>query len=384
MNDKSQNPAKKVAFLFSILGFLAFAVNPVMALRDMNFNGSVRQIPVGNDEFATAYEVIMEYRPAPVSPFEATENLTDPPSTPCNLARGLATVWYKYTPAVKELVHMDSIGSSYDTFMVLYTYDGATLTEVACNDDAGVTTFGSAINYTLAAGTTYYIQVAQFNGTLTDVPMDQLKPVPGVGELRGADAVHVFRLVPLLTKSFRSVGGYDGYVVESNENSGVGLLKDSTLPYVRVGDDEKKRQFRSILAFNTETLDDTAMITTALVKVKKNYVTTGNIFTQLGMLKMDIRMPYFGQQLNLESNDFSAVSSKDLAVAFATTPTLGWYRANVSPASFSFFNRTGYTQFRLRFTKDDNNDTIPNYFRFYSGNATAANRPILIIRYYIP
>ncbi len=139
----------------------------------------------------------------------------------------------------------------------------------------------------------------------------RLSPFQVLGSCGVWDAVHVFRLVPLLTKAFRSVGGYDGYVVESNETSGVGLLKDSALPYVRVGDDEKKRQFRSILAFNTGTLHDTAMITTALVKVKKNYATAGNIFTQLGILKMDIRMPYFGQQLNLESNDFSAVASKE-------------------------------------------------------------------------
>jgi hypothetical protein len=279
---------------------------------------------------------------------------------------------------------MDSIGSSYDTFIVLYTYDGATLTEVACNDDANVTTFGSAINTTLTAGITYYIQVAQFNGTLTDVPMDQVKPVPGIGVLRTGDAVHVFRLVNLLTKAFRSVPGYDGYVVESNETSGIGLLKDAALPFVRVGDDEKRRQYRSILAFNTYNLPDTAMIINALVKVKKNYVTAGNIFAQLGILRMDIRTPYFGQLLNLESNDFSAVSSKDLAASFTTTATLGWYRANIPAPSFTFINRTGYTQFRLRFPRDDNNDSVANYIRFYSGNAIVANRPLLIIRYYVP
>lgn len=388
MNNKSQNLAKRAAFLFSILGILAFAVNPVMALRDINFNGSVRQILAGNDEFANALDVTLEYRSGIITPFEATPSPTDPPSDPpsvkCNLLPGIATVWYKHKPAVKEVVHMDTFGSSYDTFIVLYTYDGVTLKEVACNDDANTRTFQSAINATLTTGITYYIQVAQNNGPITDVPMDQVKPVPGVGELGTGDAVHVFRLVRMRTKIFRSEGRYDGFVMESNETSGVGLLKDAALPYVKVGDDAKKRQIRSILAFDTYSLPNTAMIINAIVKVRKNYVTAGNIFTQLGKLRMDIRAPYFGQGLNLESNDFSAVSSRDLAATFGTTATLGWYRASIPVPFLTFINRTGYTQFRLRFYRDDNNDSVANYFRFYSGNAIAAYRPLLIIRYYVP
>jgi len=42
------------------------------------------------------------------------------------------------------------------------------------------------------------------------------------------------------------------------------------------------------------------------------------------------------------------------------------------------------THFRLRFTKDDNNDFGADYLKIFSGNALEADRPQLIIEYYIP
>ena len=48
-------------------------------------------------------------------------------------------------------------------------------------------------------------------------------------------------------------------------------------------------------------------------------------------------------------------------------------------------NKTGTTQFRLRFLTDDNNDNAADYMKFFSGNyATASARPTLIIEYYVP
>jgi len=52
--------------------------------------------------------------------------------------------------------------------------------------------------------------------------------------------------------------------------------------------------------------------------------------------------------------------------------------------SYDLLNLTGVTQFRLRFDLDDNDDMAPDYLRFYTGNAPAADRPELIIDYYLP
>ena len=55
----------------------------------------------------------------------------------------------------------------------------------------------------------------------------------------------------------------------------------------------------------------------------------------------------------------------------------GWYSAILNSLG-------GTTQFRLRFTLDDNNDHAADYMKFFSGNAAAINRPMLVIEYYVP
>ena len=65
-------------------------------------------------------------------------------------------VWYTYTPPVDQTVTFDTVGSDYDTVMVLYS--GSTGNVVECNDDEvpGIV-ITSTITATLTGGTTYYI-----------------------------------------------------------------------------------------------------------------------------------------------------------------------------------------------------------------------------------
>ena len=62
------------------------------------------------------------------------------------------------------------------------------------------------------------------------------------------------------------------------------------------------------------------------------------------------------------------------------TPTGAPLRA----PSYALINLTGHTQFRLRFNLDDNDDLGADYLSFYSGNAAEADRPELIVTYYVP
>ena len=52
--------------------------------------------------------------------------------------------------------------------------------------------------------------------------------------------------------------------------------------------------------------------------------------------------------------------------------------------AYDYINRAGITQLRLRFQLDDDNDAVADLIRFYSGNAIAANRPVLVIEYSVP
>lgn len=370
----------KALFLLSLIVIGTSLASPVQALRSPSVNESGRLAIASNNDFDNATIVTNVPFRITVNAFEADvpDPNDDPASTKCGLNPGLATVWYAYTPAANILVHMDTIGSNYDTYLAVWTGSRGSLTEVACNDDASTTVFQSAIDIQLTAGTTYYIEVAQFNGK----KIVDAKLIP---EVSVSTTIHVFRLVRLIERTFKSNGNQDGFVIESNETSGIGLIKNSTLPYIKVGDDEKKRQARSILSFDTSALPDTAVVTYAVIKVKLDRIVgQTTIFTAFGGLKADIRKPYFGTGLTLLSSDFKAVASRQFVGTFRSKPVAGWYSVRLRTTAFPYFNQTGFTQFRLRFAKDDDNDTVADYVRFYSGNSILANKPILVIRYYIP
>jgi hypothetical protein len=91
----------------------------------------------------------------------------------------------------------------------------------------------------------------------------------------------------------------------------------------------------------------------------------------------------FGTSLNLENGDFSAAATAN-AVATLSYPatTNAWSTGNLNSSGLSAINKTGHTQFRVRFVTDDDNDTADDYLGFYSGeNASSTNRPVLEVTY---
>jgi len=181
---------------------------------------------------------------------------------------------------------------------------------------------------------------------------------------------------------FKSVGTYDGWILESAETSGMGGLTDSIATTVRVGDDAADKQYRSIVSFNTASLPDTAVITGVTLRIRRQGITGTNPFTTHGTLMAAIRKPYFGAAVTLANADFQAALSKQ--VGFSSVPVSNWYSTNYNSAIWPYINLTGTTQFRLRFTLDDNDDLGADYVSFYSGNGGAASRPQLIVEFYVP
>jgi hypothetical protein len=186
-----------------------------------------------------------------------------------------------------------------------------------------------------------------------------------------------------IIQSFRSNGAQDGWVLETDESSGVGGALNATATTLLVGDSDGRMQYRSILSFDTSALPDGARVRGGLLKAKLQG-TAGSPLTTLGSLLADIRMPYFGSTPTLQQSDFQAAASASGAAVFGALPAAGWYSAPLGSTALPFVNKRGTTQLRLRFTLDDNNDAVSDVARFFSGNdATAGNRPTLLI-YYLP
>lgn len=184
---------------------------------------------------------------------------------------------------------------------------------------------------------------------------------------------------------FRSLGSQDGWVLESSENSGTGGTLNAVDTQFNLGDDAANRQYRAILSFNTgPTLPDTAVITSATLKIKKTALVGANPFLSLGDIAIDVRQGGFGGNAALQLTDFAAAGTKNFVGRFTNTPVGMWYSGAVKPGYLHYLSLTSGNQFRLRFYTDDNNNLAADYLRFASGNAITSSRPVLTITYYMP
>jgi hypothetical protein len=259
-----------------------------------------------------------------------------------------------------------SDGGSPITGYVVTPYIGG----IAQGTTAGTT---SPITVTgLANGTTYTFTVAATN-------------VVGSGPATASSNAVTPSDQPV-TLSFASVGGQDGWVLESNEASNTGGSLESnsaSTDAIRVGDDGKNRQYKSVLSFDTSAIPDRATITSVTLEVTRGSVTGTNPYTTHGALTVDIRSGGFNGNVALEAGDFQgAATAVGTAALSAVTSNGQVASASLGAAGLAALNKSGTTQVRIYFALDDDNDRSADYIGFYSGaNGTAANRPRLIVTY---
>ena len=76
--------------------------------------------------------------------------------------RGVASVWYKYVPARDGKLNLDTIGSDYDTALMVYLGTPSMSPLKACNDDISMDptwNTDSQLTMDIKAGSTYYIEI---------------------------------------------------------------------------------------------------------------------------------------------------------------------------------------------------------------------------------
>jgi hypothetical protein len=185
---------------------------------------------------------------------------------------------------------------------------------------------------------------------------------------------------------FNSTAAQDGWILESGMNTKIGGSLNSSAATLQIGDNAVKKQYLSILSFNTANLPDTAVITKVTLKVQKQSVTGGgNPVAIFQGFMVDIKKGFFGTT-SLQTSDFQAAPSKSYG-PFNTAITGTWYNIDITNAK-AYINKLaangGLTQIRLRFNLNNDSNTIANYLSLFSGEAPLASRPALIIQYYVP
>jgi len=115
---------------------------------------------------------------------------------------------------------------------------------------------------------------------------------------------------------------------------------------------------------------------------RQRVVGGGNPVKKFKGFIMDIRNGTFGAA-RLQKPDFQTRADRSTAAMKKNAKNNKWYTLDLSGLK-AFVNRQGLTQGRLRFKLDDDNNGKANYLSLFSGNATKANRPQLIVEYYVP
>ncbi len=187
------------------------------------------------------------------------------------------------------------------------------------------------------------------------------------------------------TVTFYSTAADDGFVLESTETSGVGGSFSASLPGtggLRAGDDASNKQYKSIVSFDTSSLPDAAIVTAATLKIYGETVLGTNPHRTHGSCYMDIKTGFFGTQA-LENSDFEAPATARQAATMSSLTTTGnWSTGSLSAAGCAAINKTGYTQMRVYFSLDDNNDADDDYIGYYPGES-ATYPPTLEVTYTI-
>jgi hypothetical protein len=121
--------------------------------------------PPANDNFANALNITLTSGSFTDTKDSsgATTQTTDPIPT---CAAGVSnSIWYQFTPTSNgTITDVDTIGSSYDSVLSIWTGTAGSFSSLACNDDItpGIVLQSRIQNVAVAAGTTYSIMVSSF------------------------------------------------------------------------------------------------------------------------------------------------------------------------------------------------------------------------------
>jgi choice-of-anchor B domain-containing protein len=224
----------------------------------------------------------------------------------------------------------------------------------------------------LANGTTYYYIVTATNAEGEGAASNEASATPAASTTP-------------TTVTLASVAADDGYVLESGETTNAGgsiSAAANTTSALRLGDDNKDKQYKSVVSFDTSPIPDGATILSATVRLLRGSLTGTSPFTTHGTCWADVQSGGLSGSTALQTGDFQATATAVQAASLSNAAANGtWSEGSLNAAGLAAISKTGTTQLRIYFNLDDNDDTGNDYLGYYSGEAAAANRPQLVVTY---
>jgi hypothetical protein len=177
------------------------------------------------------------------------------------------------------------------------------------------------------------------------------------------------------------VASEDGWLQESATGSGVGSVADSNdnnSLAIRIGDDSQRRQYRSVLSFDTSAIPDGAFVTGATLSMVRytSHSTSTAIFSALGPAWVDVAKGCFGVSCALVPGDFETPATAPHAATLVNAPAT---TASLGSEGLAAVNREGRTQLRVGFEVPHDGDSIADRVGYYSAETNTSTPPTLTV-----
>jgi hypothetical protein len=272
----------------------------------------------------------------------------------------------------------------FNDFRLVSNIPGAAITSITPAPQSAPTTY------------TVHVNAGTGNGTIRLDVLDNDSIADSAGNLLGgagtgngdftAGETYVINksITTVKIAAFQSQLKYDGWILESGQNTNQGGDLNKEARSLLVGDDSLNKQYKSIVSFDTAPLPNKAIVLSVQLKVKRRTIVGSDPFGTLGTLQSEICKNGFSSDDTLQPDDFSAPASPGSVMDTFTVLTPNWYATELHDTNIAFVNKAGITQFRLSFSKDDNNNLKADNVALYSGDSVSANMPQLVVTYYVP
>lgn len=217
--------------------------------------------PPPNDDISNATVV-------PYMPFTDSENVTNATAAatdPSTCYGRYQTVWYEFTPQNDVRIEANTVGSSYDTTLAVFTGSPGALTQLGCNDDAGGAVTSRVI-FDAKAGTTYYVMVGSLYPTTSANLVFNLEKAPP--PLSIVPTVYQFGTVELTTGAVSVAGA-----VTCNKPAYVYIM--GQIKQVRAGVPISGQFFTAVACTGTTPWKASVMTQSALFKGRASALFTG-------------------------------------------------------------------------------------------------------------
>ncbi|MFL6192570.1 MAG: M14 family zinc carboxypeptidase, partial [Thermoanaerobaculia bacterium] len=229
----------------------------------------------------------------------------------------------------------------------------------------------SFVDTGLTNGTAYYYVVSATNGA---------------GEGPDSNEASATPVAAPVIVTLTSVAAQDGWVLESGEATNAGGTLDAvanTTSALRVGDDNKDKQYKAVVSFDTSSIPDGATILSATLRLRRGTLSGTSPFSTHGTCWVDVQTEGFSGSTTLTAGDFQVTATAVQATSLTNASANGsWSEGSLNASGLAAISKTGTTQLRVYFALDDNDDTGNDYIGYYSGdNTTSANRPQLVVTY---